>query len=484
MSKRLALARTNYSQDYNFYNNGICEDRDILIPLQLLVIAMAARNCGDEVRIFDGEVGLLDEEELASDIADWKPDYIGITATTPDIPQVSLLCRILREIIPHAKVIIGGSHATAMPEDALEKTGADYVVNGYGRAAIIEIMSGTCKEGIVTESASIGNQSPAYSLLDYENYKFTDPTCGQVRTASVMSAYGCPFKCKFCAHDKDIRYKDVDLFLGEVNYLYDVKGVRYFYVYDDTFLLNKQRAFEILDRFERFDKAHFQCLTRANLLNWETVDRLKRAHFVRVSMGLESGCDEILRLVSKGVTTQDARVACQLLNNTGIEARASFILGLPYENHETINETIEFAKSLELYHANFNIMTPYPGTETYDMAARGDGLRFKEKDGAKDWRGYRRWGKSIIETDDLTANDLESYQVKAQTEFYSQNKIFLYYNRLFMKGNKSRYFYRPLNFAWRRRFNRDIPFWNELNGNETGEKHEFNGKRAQVCDRV
>ena len=477
MSKKLALVRTNYSQNYGFYDNGTTyEDRDILIPFQLLIIAAAAKNAGITVKIFDGEIGFKKGEQLAFEIADWEPDFIGITATTPDMPQVSMLCRLLRErLLKHADIIIGGCHATVMPEDTFVKTGANYVVKGYGDKAIVEIINGNYAEGVIEIPPDRFQDSPAYSLLDYENYKFTDPLCGQVKAASVMSAYGCPFKCKFCAHDKNIRYKDIDLFLGEINYLYESKGVRYFYVYDDTFLLNKERAFKILSEIERFSEAHFQCLTRANLIDAETVDRLKRANFIRVSMGLESGCDEILRLVSKGVSIADAISACQLLNIAGIETRASFILGLPYENHETINETIEFAKSLELYHANFNIMTPYPGTETYDMAIKGEGLRFKERYGDKDWGGYRRWGKSIIETDDLTADDLESYQIKAQMEFYSQEKVFWYYANLFNKGNKSRYFYRPLNFSWRRRFSKDIPFWNDLDTTKiVGEDNELN----------
>mgnify|MGYP001609692874 FL=1 len=490
---KLALVRTNYSQDYHFYDNGAtCEDRDILIPFQLLVLAAAAKNVGIDVKIFDGEIGLKDEEQLASDILEWKPHFVGITVTTPDVPQVSKLCMILREELSFyfngkssAGIIVGGCHATAMPKNTLNEIGADFVVKGYGDKAIVEIVKGNCDEGIVEMYPDKFQESSAYSLLDYEDYMFTDPTCGRVKTASVMSAYGCPFRCRFCSHDRNVRFKDIDLFLGEISYLYNIQNIRYFYIYDDTFLLNRERIIKILEGLELFSDAHFQCLTRANLINEEIAERLKEANFVRVSMGLESGSDEILKRVSKGVWIEDAVRACEILHNTGIETRASFILGLPYETHETVNETIEFAKSLELYHANFNIMTPYPGSEAYGMTLRNEGLRFAEKRYETDWAEYRRWGRAIIETDDLTAEDLEDYQVKAQVGFYSQRKIYDYYYMLFMNGNRSRYFYRPLNFAWNQQFGMDVPFWNELDNSKiVGASHELNGKRNQVCDRV
>jgi len=156
--------------------------------------------------------------------------------------------------------------------------------------------------------------------------------------------------------------------------------------------------------------------------------------------------------------------ACKTLVEYGIETRSSFILGLPHETPETIDETINFSKELDLLHANFNIMTPYPGTRVYEMALRGEGIYFEKEEYARQWQTYRRWGKAIIRTDKLSAGDLEKFQTRAQVEFYTQPKILNYYQSLFDKGNTSRYFYRPINFAWQKKFGQDIPFWDKLEG--------------------
>jgi len=121
-----------------------------------------------------------------------------------------------------------------------------------------------------------------------------------------------------------------------------------------------------------------------------------------------------------------------------MEPRASFILGHPYETRETAEATIQFAQELDLLHANFTVMTPYPGTPVHGMACRGEGLRFVKPEYASDWRVYRRWGKPIIETATLSADDLEHLRERAVTEFYTQDKVFSYYDGLFQQGNRSR----------------------------------------------
>lgn len=460
---RLALARVNYSQLYGIYDNGATyKQRDVLIPYHLLVLASAAKSIDAEVKIFDGEINLLSEKELANQILDWNPDFLGMTSTTPDVCVATTVCKIIKEIRPDISTIIGGPHVTAT---GIADAAFDYIVRGRGQKALVEIIRGSVAPRIVEIEPDDPCDVPDYSMLDYSKYPFTDPRRGQVRAASVMSVQGCPFRCFFCFHDRNVRPRPIAEFVNEITWLYDVAGVRYFFVYDETFLLDRDRTIEILDRLRSLKDAHFQCQTRANLVNPDIARRLRDARFVRVTMGLESGSDTILDRMSKGVTVAAGVDACRTLYAEGIETRASFILGLPYETHETIRRTIEYAKSIDLYHASFNIMTPYPGTRVYDMAVRGEGIHF-DHSYRDDWAAYRRWGRSVIRTNDLTAEELEDYQVAAQTEFYARDKILNHYTHLFEGGNRSRFAYRPLNFAWERKFGRSIPFWDKLEVDE------------------
>lgn len=492
---RVAFARVNYSQLYGVYDEGMTlRKRDVLIPYHLITLAAHLRDQGFEVGVFDAEVDLLSQEQLAREIVDWGADLVGLTATTPDINLTLDVCRLLKLANPSIVTVVGGPHASAQTENVAQQAMVDYVVVGDGEFPmnlIIAKEKGVITEEIIREGCvndryfslqmesllakptkvilgrlnTLGSSPlPAHDLLDYSKYLFTDPLRGSVKCASIMSSRGCPFECAFCHHDRSLRYRPVDVFLEEIESLVQKQGVQYFYVYDDTFTVNKRRTLQILTgiRSMGLRDVHFQCLTRGNLVDDDIIMALLDAGFVRVSMGIESGSEQILKIIRKGVKLEDFVATCRKLSQASIETRGSMILGHPYETKETIQQSIDFCKELDLYMANFNIMTPYPGTAVYEMARQGQGIRFRNPEDATNWQAYRRWGVSLIETDGVTGEELEFYQKHAQMAFYTQDKVYAYYEHLFHRGNKSRYFYRPLNFAWRRCYNQDIPFWNEL----------------------
>ncbi|MDD5677957.1 MAG: radical SAM protein [Kiritimatiellae bacterium] len=477
MKPKLALARVNYSQLYTVYDGGkTYTQRDILVPYQLLNLAGYIREQGAEVAIFDGEVELLTEEALAKRIVAWRPDFVGLTATTPDIEMTIKVCRLVKEGNPAIVTILGGVHATVLPEEVAGHACVDFVVAGDGEKPLAQIMAECRTQRLpvrddVRQKILYGKRPeltslpmPAHDLLDYENYQFSDPTRGRMKTASVMSSRGCPFFCSFCAHTPDVRYRTPEAFVAEIEYLYRVKGVRYFFVYDDVFVVKRSRALAILEQLRRLNlaDAHFQCQARANLLDEELLAALRATNCVRVSIGIESGSEEMLARCNKGVTKPHCRSACSMIRKAGLEPRASFIIGFPYETRATAEATIAFAQELDLLHANFTVMTPYPGTKVYDMACRREGLRFVKPEYARQWSVFRRWGEPIVETDELTSGELEALRERAVMEFYTQDKVFRYYESLFRGGNRSRYFFRPMNFAWKKKFGCDIPFWSQL----------------------
>jgi len=383
---KIALARVNYSQLYSVYDDGkTYKQRDILTPYHLLSLAAYMELYGIDVRIFDGEVDLMTQEGLARSILEWDPDFVGLTTTTPDINLDFQVCQLLKDAKSSIVTILGGSHSSAIPQDVALNKYVDYVVVGDGESALLDIVHGRyddCDYKIIYSKIQdvTALPMPAHHLIDYEKYKFSDPHHGRVRTASIMSARGCPFECNFCFHNRNVRYRSIDDFVAEIKYLYNEKGVRYFYVYDDTFLIKKSRILEIVKKIQdlQMSDAYFQCLTRGNTIDADLLERLRAINFVRVSMGIESGSDQTLIDAHKGVSKSDYIRACDILHKTDMETRGSFIIGHPHETYDSVLETIQFSKDLELYHANFNIMTPYPGTEIYDKAKEGDGIYFRE----------------------------------------------------------------------------------------------------------
>lgn len=458
--KRLALVRINYSQLYGMYKD--LSVRDIFTPCQLLALASATIKNNIETKIFDGEIDLLNQKELSKDILKWNPDFVGITTTTPDILECIELAKYLKQANPKIKIIFGGPHVSAFPKDVYGEL-IDHIVVFDGEKALVDIVKDKRKEKIIKGAiCDIRNTKLPHHLLDYSKYTSTDPFRGSLNSAQIMTTRGCPFQCIFCFHSRNIRYIGLDTIIEEISDLYNKYNVRYLEFTDDTFLLNKERVRQLLDFIKKYDDLSFQILTRADLVTKNITKMLKEAGCGKVSMGVESGSEKILKIVKKGVTKDQYRRACDLLIENDIEPRGSFIIGHPYDTEETVQETIDFAKELELYQANFNIMTPYPGTPAYKMALNGEGICFSPKEAATNWKLFRRFNTSVIRTEELSKERIEELHKIAQIDFYAQQKIYDHYFNLYKKGNKSKFFFRPLNFAWKKKFGKSIPYWKEL----------------------
>ena len=179
---------------------------------------------------------------------------------------------------------------------------------------------------------------------------------------------------------------------------------------------------------------------------------MKEAGCKQISIGVESGNQEILDKAGKGTRLEQYVKAYQLLGKVGFEKRGSFILGLPYENARTLRDTIDFAKKLELDRAFFNICTPYPETRLFQMAERGDGLHLT----TKSWKEFKRWGNAVIELEDVSRDRLMEWQRIATMEFYARPKIIFHYLKAFIGGDHNKFFYRPLIFGLKEFYKRKI----------------------------
>lgn len=187
-------------------------------------------------------------------------------------------------------------------------------------------------------------------------------------------------------------------------------------------------------------KIKFFCMTRANLISEDTIKLMKNAGLSKMSMGVESGNQEILDNEKKGITLEQLEKAYNIVAKHKIETRGSFIFGHPGETHKTARQTIEFAKKLKMYRAGFNVMTPYPGIDILN----DEGIEIL----SKDYSHYCRWGDSVVRTKELSPEDLKHYQRIAIKEFYLSPKVLWYHLKQFLSGEYSKYYYRPLWFAF------------------------------------
>jgi len=422
-------------------------------PLGLTYIAAYLRSNGyRDIKIIDVEAGGYNID----DIVEYAPDVIGFTSVTPNFEST---CRMAAEIkkrldIP---VVLGGIHVSVAPVSAMENEKAfDYGIMGEGEVTAKELMD-AIKEGKSVENIKgivhrkqgeiivtpprelIGNLDvlpfPARDLLNNSNYVFSVPGEGIRPLAMVGSSRGCPFNCIFCASKtiwgRGTRFRSAENVLSEIEEIVNKLRIKYIVFSDDTFTLDRKRVVEICNLIiEQKLEFKWQMMTRANLFDEELLRLMKKAGLVRLSIGIESGDPVILEKIKKGVTLQNIRDAYRIAAKVGVETRGSVMLGHPYETKKTAMATLRFIRNLkDCKQMYINISTPYPGTELYEMAIRGDGGLVMH---TLDFSEFRRYGNAVVDVNDLTRKDLIHLQKLGFWMFY-MTPARIFYN-LFRSG--------------------------------------------------
>jgi len=200
--------------------------------------------------------------------------------------------------------------------------------------------------------------------------------------------------------------------VDEVEHVVDDYGVDEIYFDDDCLTLDKKRLIRICGEIrKRGIDVNWMCQSRVDNVDQELLREMKRVGCHYIKYGVESGSQEMLNAMKKGITLEEVRRAFKLSKKVGIKTQAFFLFGLPWDTHQTIRQTIEFAKELKPDSAQFAIVVPHPGTELYDICLKEGWLRFES------WEDFD-CRKALIETENLLARDVEKYRIDAYREFY------------------------------------------------------------------
>ena len=210
---------------------------------------------------------------------------------------------------------------------------------------------------------------PARDLFDNQAYQeYYKKTFGQAVT-SVMTSRGCPYKCDFCS--KPV-FGDVFRARSAANVVDEIEDVLSYgyesvFFQDDCFTLDERRVFNICEEILRRGlKLNWECLSRVDAINLDLLSKMKQAGCRRVFFGIESGNNDVLKIMNKQLTIEQAKRAVELTASSGLKTGAFFILGYPGETDRTVLETIRFATSLPLNYLSFTLPYPIPGTGLYE----------------------------------------------------------------------------------------------------------------------
>lgn len=282
--------------------------------------------------------------ELERAIELYNPDKIGVTVL--NVKHKSAL-RVIEIAMRHGiKTMVGGNHPTQNPSSYPKGT---------------EIFCG--------EYESDGGRLKGLDATPFPNFDILADKYSPNGYAHVLSARGCPFMCAFCASKimwhRRVTFKSVERIISEMKYVHDRFGSDYFTFWDETFTLNKRRLADFCRDYSV--PAKWRCDTRADHLTDDIIKMMVNSGCGQMSIGIESGDNDILRAIGKGESTDDFQRAADLLNKHGVEWKAYCIMGFPQDTEETIMKTISFIKSLKPFRITLSFFTPYQGTDLYEQ---------------------------------------------------------------------------------------------------------------------
>ena len=390
MAKILFIAPPIYKEEYAA--RGSEQTASILPPIGLAYLASWLRKHGHDCHILDGLA-----EPCTLDVIVQKChafDLIGITSVSTYALRVNQLLQTLKKQRVKAPIIVGGPHATILPESCL-RNGADYVILGEGELPMLELVkcleqhadiSGVgslayLKDGELMKTPRIpliqhldDIPSPAYDLLPMRRYHTSEARTKKQPSYSLMTSRGCPGVCSFCnksVSGTKVRYFSAERIVEEFFLLRDTYGAEDVAILDDNFLADHDTVHDVCDRLikNRFNKT-WSVEARVDHVNNEILKHLKEAHCDFVAYGIESGSQRMLDVMNKGVTLEQIREAVKITKDVRINIRGYFMMGLPYETLEDMESTIQFAIELDVDVASFSIFVPLPGTLDYKRAQK------------------------------------------------------------------------------------------------------------------
>jgi len=434
---KVLLIAPNYLKVYSYVSE---EATMIAPPMGLAYIAGHLRANGVQVQVLDFAALRSNESMERKLIAESKADMVAMAATTNTVMLAYDLAKMSKEILPDAKVIVGGPHPTMEPKRTLEECKQiDYCVISEAEETMLELTQGKADKDILGISYREGNTVmvnparpliqnldtlafPARDLLPLD--KYWTPGVRRYPYAIMMTSRGCPYSCTFCSNfrtqGKQFRARSPENVLAEIDHLVKDHGIKEINIIDDNFTFLPKRVKEICDGLiaRNYD---LELKTgngiRADRVSLPMLKHMKKAGFYLVAFGIESGDERILKKMRKGETKDHIRNAVKWSKQAGLLTEGFFMFGNEGEGKKEMLETIKFAKELDLSIAQFQIYTPVPGSPLFDTIKR-EGVIFSEN-----WEDYNAFDKPLFEYQDSKFDLMMAMQQRAYREYYFRPKM-------------------------------------------------------------
>ena len=337
------------------------------------------------------------EKILKEKIRNENPDLIGLSIFSFNCQQALNMASFIKENF-NVKILFGGVHTILDPEDVIKHKQVDFVCTGEGELVLRDLLNSNLNgkniEGVWYREGEEIIRNPRRELIqDLDNLPFPDWDDFELKKyflvfnnhLPIYASRGCPYGCTYCSNHalkqklkgKYVRAKSADRVLEEVELRikqYYKKGLRYFFFYDDTFIMDRNFILEFCKKYKEkqyYKLVKYSVNVRANLVTEEIIKTLKESGCYEVRMGIESGNDYIRnKLYKRNMSEEQIFNAINLFRKYNLRFKVQFIIGAPYETVEMMEQTLEMAKKVNADSELFPVLMPLPSTEMKEICEK------------------------------------------------------------------------------------------------------------------
>jgi anaerobic magnesium-protoporphyrin IX monomethyl ester cyclase len=449
----------------------VAKSRTLYYPVWLAQAAAIVEKAGAEISLLDAIADQKTLDECISWLGDGAPDVLVVETSTASVTHDIKTIQTVRAAFPKLLILFVGAHVSSVPDETLHQCPElNAVVRGEYEPPLVELVSVLAqnkgldkvrglsyrkhsgeKQTIVhNEDADLLEDldmippvTPIYKrFLNHRNYFFSPAHFPGVM---LMTGRGCPHRCSWCVfnqtmHGRRSRFHSTQRILEEFEYIIehfpDVKEV---WIDDDTFTVNRPHVREIcqeiIDRKLRFQNHPFRWYCNARPpLDVELMHKMKQAGCRLMVTGFESGDPNILKVINKGFSVEQAETFMSNTRDAGLLVHGCFVVGNPGETEQSMDKTLAFAKRLLPDSAQFYYPHPYPGTDYYRWAQENNILTETKFDRWLDEQGQHR---CVISLPDASSEQLTAFCERAYKEYhFSRPYIIMKLKQLFTQPSE------------------------------------------------
>ncbi len=403
-------------------------------PVWAGLMATFVGNHGFSVGIIDSNAEDMAPREVAKRVFETRPTLVAVvvyghqpSASTQTMASANEICASIKQLWPESKVLMLGGHVAALPKRTLEEEAVDFAAEGEGLWTLVDLLAALKSNGafdyrkirglffrdqgqIVSNPGGalikdLDREMPmmAWELLPMDKYRGHNWHCfGHLKRkpyAAIYTTLGCPYHCSFCCiqapfksgeHQAGLkeevnsyRFWSPETVVQQIDKLVTQYGVRNIKIADEMFVLNTKHVIGICDLIiARGYDLNIWAYARVDTVRDEMIDKLKRAGFNWLAFGIESASEQVRDGVQKGFGQEDIFKTIDRVRQAGINVIGNYIFGLPKDNLDSMQETLDLALELNCEFSNFYCAMAYPGSALYEEAVRNHMAL------PKTWSGY------------------------------------------------------------------------------------------------